>query len=100
MAVTAPIGFMSANLTASGATIYSLCVAYDGTVNWPRTCRSMQIIVTGVVNMRDTTHSSGTASPLPASVLLPFGGSGVYQNVYVDQMYVSGGGTFTVFFSE
>ncbi len=95
MPLTPPAGFLSALITASGISIYAALRALDPACNWPSTARSVHIVVTGAVTLTDGKHLVATA--LPTGVMLPFGTQGYAQlGVYLDNMFVAGGGTLAL----
>ena len=94
MPLTPAPGFLSAQITATGISIYAALLALDPAQNWPKSARGVGMIVTGTVNLFDGTHAVSTV--LPVATLLQFSTAG-YSDIYLDNMIVSGGGTLALF---
>ena len=95
MPLTPARGFMTGQVTATGTptSLYALLVALDPTTNWPRSARNVFAVASAsTVILTDGSH---TGIPLIAATWLAFGQDG-YQNVYLDQMFISGTGTLSV----
>lgn len=91
MPLTPSPGFLSAQITTSGISIYQALRALDTATSWPASVRTLYIVVTGAVTLSDGKHAVATA--IPPSTWISFGQGASEVDVYLDSMIVAGGGT-------